>query len=71
MLTQRKLTMRLLPATAVLLAVMAGGLLVGGELITVLWAALGMTAVTTITILVVLVHTINVARRGGICVPED
>jgi tellurite resistance protein len=35
------------------------------------WAALGMTAVTTVTILVVLVHTINVARRGGICVPED
>jgi tellurite resistance protein len=35
------------------------------------WAALAMTVVTTLTIIGVLVRTIQTAARGEICVPED
>lgn len=35
------------------------------------WAAITMTGVTTLVIIVVTIKTIQVAMRGGICVPED
>jgi tellurite resistance protein len=35
------------------------------------WAALGMAAVAAITVAAVLVRTIRMAARGGLCVPED
>ena len=41
------------------------------QLIYFKWAALGMAAITTLTIIWVLIKTIQTAARGEICVPED